>query len=256
MSEPESSVRQRKPNAGSEKETDTKEANVSEPDSMVEDEDAYSPWVDVLRVITFLFMVSCGLSYLISSGETFFWGMKNPPGYLRADWWKSKVSGPQYFTLDELAQYDGTDESKPIYLSINGSVYDVSANKRTYGPGGSYHIFSGVDASRGFVTGCFQEDRNGDMRGVEEMYLPLDDPEVDKYWSAADMAKLKEEELAKAKRRAHGALKHWTDFFAKSSKYQYVGQLKREPGWEGKKKKLCDIAQNGRTKRKIPGQEE
>lgn len=57
----------------------------------LEDEDAYSPWVDVLRVITFLFLASCGLSYLISGGETFFWGMKNPPNYLTADWWKLKI---------------------------------------------------------------------------------------------------------------------------------------------------------------------
>lgn len=65
----------------------------------VEDEDEYDKWdvaVDVLRVLSFLFVVSCGLSYLISGGESFFWGMTSPPNYLKASWWKSKLVGPSY----------------------------------------------------------------------------------------------------------------------------------------------------------------
>lgn len=54
--------------------------------------DDYAPWVDMLRVLSFLFIASCGLSYVISGGESFFWGMKNnKPNYLRADWWKSQL---------------------------------------------------------------------------------------------------------------------------------------------------------------------
>lgn len=59
-------------------------------EKVVEEDDDYSPWVDVLRVISFLIFASCALSYLISGGETFTWGMKHPPKYLQADWWKSK----------------------------------------------------------------------------------------------------------------------------------------------------------------------
>lgn len=58
--------------------------------SKVDDEDAYSPWLDVLRVISFLFVASCALSYWISNGESFFWGMRNKPNYLRVDWWKAQ----------------------------------------------------------------------------------------------------------------------------------------------------------------------
>ncbi|KAH8900875.1 cytochrome b5 [Thozetella sp. PMI_491] len=222
-----------------------------------EEMDTLTIVLDVLRVLSFLFVASCGLSYLISGGETFFWGMSNPPKYLQTEWWKAQLvaqRGPVYFTLDELAAYDGKDETKPLYLAINGTVYDVSANRRTYGPGGSYHWFAGTDASRAYVTGCFAEDRTADMRGAEEMYLPIDDPAVDKHWSAADMTKLKEQELAEAKKRVHDGLKHWVDFFAKSKKYQFVGYVKRPKGWPNNepKRKLCDAAAQGRAKRQIP----
>ena len=58
-----------------------------------------------------------------------------------------------------LATYSGEIESKPLYLAvsitlvapmallsndsapqIDGDVYDVSSNRATYGPGGSYHF--------------------------------------------------------------------------------------------------------------------
>lgn len=47
-------------------------------------------WVDFARVLTLFFFLSCGLSYLISNGESFFWSMKVPPKYLRTEWWKSQ----------------------------------------------------------------------------------------------------------------------------------------------------------------------
>ncbi|KAL0941277.1 heme steroid binding domain-containing protein [Colletotrichum truncatum] len=220
--------------------------------------DEYSPWLDVLRLLSFLALASCALSYLISNGESFFWGFQNKPWYLKADYWKSKFNGPIELTPEELLKYDGSDPTKPIYLAINHTIFDVSANPRIYGPGGSYNVFAGHDAARGFVTGCFLEDRTPDMRGVEEMFLPLDDPEIDRHWSYADMKKLQEEELAEAHRRVHQALKHWVDFFSKSDKYLTVGRVKREPDWleKTKKRKLCDQAAQGRVKRKIPGQEE
>lgn len=56
-----------------------------------EEEDEYSPWVDILRVLSLLFVISCGLSYLVSGGESFFWGMKNPPKYMQVDWWKAQI---------------------------------------------------------------------------------------------------------------------------------------------------------------------
>ncbi|KAF9878897.1 cytochrome b5-like Heme/Steroid binding domain-containing protein [Colletotrichum karsti] len=219
-----------------------------------DDSEAYSPWVDILRVLTFLGLASCALSYLISNGESFFWGFKNKPWYLRVDYWKSKINGPLELTPDQLLAYNGSDPDKPIYLAINHTIFDVSANPRIYGPGGSYNVFAGHDASRGFVTGCFLEDRTPDMRGVEDMFLPLDDPEVDRHWTYDEMRALQERELAEARDKVHQTLKHWVDFFGKSDKYMKVGRVVREEGWLEKSKppKLCDQAAKGRVKRKIP----
>lgn len=39
-------------------------------------------------------------------------------------------------TPQELAQFDGSDPSKPLYIAIRGKIYDVSASRQFYGPGG------------------------------------------------------------------------------------------------------------------------
>jgi hypothetical protein len=54
------------------------------------EDDDYTPWLDILRVITFLLLASAGLSYLISGGDSFTWGLKNPPKYLRKTWWQEQ----------------------------------------------------------------------------------------------------------------------------------------------------------------------
>lgn len=162
--------------------------------------------------------------------------------------------GPLYLTPAELATYNGSDPSKPLYLAINGTIYDVSSNARTYGPGGSYQYFSGVDAARAYVTGCFAEDRTPDMRGVEEMYLPIDDPVVDRHWTKEELAELKKEELAKAEKKVYDNLAHWVNFFKNSPKYDFVGYVKRPEGWPGTEpvRQLCDTAAKGRKKRVVP----
>lgn len=63
----------------------------------VEEEDDYSPYLDIFRVLTFLCLASCGLSYLVSNGESYFWGMKNKPDYLKLSWWKMQYVGPVCF---------------------------------------------------------------------------------------------------------------------------------------------------------------
>jgi hypothetical protein len=52
-------------------------------------------------------------------------------------------------------------------------VYDVSANRRVYGPGGGYGFFAGKDAARAFVTGCFKTDLTHDVRGLDPAQLEV-----------------------------------------------------------------------------------
>uniref|UniRef100_A0A2P2QG02 Cytochrome b5 heme-binding domain-containing protein n=1 Tax=Rhizophora mucronata TaxID=61149 RepID=A0A2P2QG02_RHIMU len=52
------------------------------------------------------------------------------------------------FTAEQLRQYKGTEPSKPIYVAIKGRVFDVTTGNSFYGPGGSYAMFAGKDASR------------------------------------------------------------------------------------------------------------
>jgi len=165
------------------------------------------------------------------------------------------INGQQQYTDTDLLSYDGSDTEKPILLAINGTIYDVSNGRRHYGPGGSYHFFAGRDASRAFVTNCFQEDGNPDMRGVEDMYIPLDNEEVDGLYTKGELKVLREQERRNARKEVDKALRHWVDFFGNSPKYPRIGYVKREKGWEtkGPAPTLCKRAQEGRpTSRKRP----
>jgi len=209
--------------------------------------------LDIFRTIAFVLLASSAASYFVTK-ESFAWGLQRP-NWSRVDVIKGYLKGPRQYTDADLAEFDGSDPEKPIFLAINGTIYDVSNGRRHYGPGGSYHFFAGHDASRAFVTSCFDTDLNPDMRGVEEMYIPLNNPIVDSRYSSAELKKLKQRERRDAKIEVHKALKHWVDFFEKSRKYTKVGPVKREKGWEtkGEKPVLCQKAQEGRLKsRKFP----
>lgn len=62
-------------------------------------------------------------------------GPTQPPGTLK-------------LTSAELAKFDGSDDSLPLYLAVKKTIFDVSKAKDMYGPGKSYHAFVGKDASR------------------------------------------------------------------------------------------------------------
>ncbi|KAK4686757.1 hypothetical protein P7C73_g3361, partial [Tremellales sp. Uapishka_1] len=122
------------------------------------------------------------------------------PAVLR--YWRTSGLNPSRAALVELtpiqlSMYDGSDPSKPVYLALDGDVYDVSAGRRIYGPGGSYHVMAGKDAARSFTTGCFQMHQTHDLRG-------LSDQELD-------------------------SLKHWKSFFANHEKYFKVGTVNNPP---------------------------
>lgn len=73
------------------------------------------------------------------------------------------------FTLEELKAFDGSDASKPVYVAIKGTIFDVTRKRETYGPGGSYAVFAGKDGSRGLgLSSLKPEDAVPDWSTLEE----------------------------------------------------------------------------------------
>lgn len=184
-------------------------------------------------------------------------------------------NGPLRLTDDQLKLYDGTDPTKPIYLALNGTIYDVSAGRKAYGPGGSYSFFAGRDATRAFITGCFDEDLTPDLRGVELTYMPRDkdedpltpgeelgpDGELRRAGGKKGTVKAEEKvrrerELRLAKKKVQETVEGWAQMFRGEGGKPYfkVGEMAREEGWLEKlpPRELCDRAKKTRPKRK-PG---
>ncbi|GFR47473.1 hypothetical protein Agub_g9202 [Astrephomene gubernaculifera] len=51
-------------------------------------------------------------------------------------------------TAQELKEYDGADPTKPVYIAVKGTVYDVSTSREFYGVGGPYEAFAGRECAR------------------------------------------------------------------------------------------------------------
>ncbi|KAI9777888.1 MAG: hypothetical protein M1835_005113 [Candelina submexicana] len=205
--------------------------------------------LDVLRVSGGIFLLSSALSWFVTN-ESILWGYR--PAWTRPAVVKSWIRGPILLTDAELTRYNGTDTSLPIYLAINGSIFDVSAAPSFYGPGGSYHFFAGHDATRAYITGCFAEDITPDIRGVEEMFIPVDEAGDEEGLSKGESKKRKEQDRRMARKQVKGSVRHWETFFGDSRKYHRVGSVKREEGWLEKmpRRVLCEAAQKARPKRK------
>lgn len=56
-------------------------------------------------------------------------------------------SGHKTLDATALSEFSGTDADKPIYLALDGFVYDITAGKEFYQTGGPYHFLAGRDAS-------------------------------------------------------------------------------------------------------------
>lgn len=218
------------------------------------------------------------LSYLIMDGESFTFGYH--PAWARWDYWEKPTI--RVFTDEQLSLHDGRDPTLPLLLAINGSVFDVSSNPTTYGPGGGYSVFTGADAARGFVTGCFKEDRTWDLRGVEGMFLELDD-ELDLFesghWSelvarfgggdggyegkgGEKVGELREGRKMELRQRAEkrraaawekvvGTINHWDKFFRNHEKYKYVGEVRHRDISGEPVRSICANALKKRPPKKV-----
>jgi hypothetical protein len=117
------------------------------------------------------------------------------------------------------------------------------------------------------LTGCFQEDSVPDLRGVEQMFMPLDPHEVPgasdeevqkakarKPLTPGERKNRHAQELRKARVMMKQGLENWHSMFRgdKGKPYRRVGEVKREEGWVEKmpKRKLCEQAEKGRPLRK------
>ncbi|KAH9949102.1 progesterone binding protein [Amylocystis lapponica] len=96
------------------------------------------------------------------------------------------------FSREQLKEFDGSDTSKPIYVSIKGTVFDVTRKADTYGRGKSYNLFAGRDASKALGKSSLKE----------EDAIP-------------DYSDLDESEMK--------TLNDWHDFFSK--RYNIVGKV-------------------------------
>lgn len=230
----------------------------------------------MLRILGGLFLLNCLLSYFITN-DSVLWGYRpwfvRPAAVMRylvrnsvlkcsshnQDTNNILQHGPVSLTDAELLAYDGSDPNKPIYLALNGTIYDVTAGRRVYGPGGSYNVFAGKDAARGFITGCFAEDSTPDLRGAEWTYVSVDVPGFEEKDVTPEQKKLREQELRNARKKVKDTIEGWSKMFrgAGGKDYFEVGTVKREPDWLEKtpKRGLCAQAQKNRPKPKTAGKD-
>ena len=104
--------------------------------------------------------------------------------FLSTDLEAEVSAGEEAWTLEKLAEYRG-ENGKPIYIALDGNIYDVSQSQGFYGPGGGYHVFAGRDATRGLAKGLLEEQdvltNPGDKSDFTAMeHMKLDDW-IDRY---------------------------------------------------------------------------
>lgn len=92
----------------------------------------------------FIFLVL--LNVLVLSFVAYFWIKSDLQ--VRANKRTAPVYSLKAFTSKELAKYNGVDPKLPIYLALDGFIYDVSKGKEFYRVGGPYHDLAGRDASK------------------------------------------------------------------------------------------------------------
>ncbi|MDI1487697.1 MAG: hypothetical protein OHK93_006968 [Ramalina farinacea] len=223
-----------------------------------EDGPTHLSLLDILRMSLGALLLSSTLSYFIT-GSSLVWNYPGP-GWTRWPRVKAYWEGPLNLTDAQLSLYNGTAfPHLPILLALNGTIYDVSASPHTYGPGGGYHFFAGRDATRAFVTGCFEDEEQlvGDLRGVEGMFISEEDEEDGggKGEGMGERKKRREQEKRLARRKVKEAVEGWRGLFegGKEGRYFRRGVVWRGEGsgWMGwgEPPELCERAREGRGRR-------
>jgi membrane-associated progesterone receptor component len=81
---------------------------------------------------------------------------------------------PRNFTQKQLLEFNGTrderlDQDKPVYLSVNGIVFDVSEGRDFYGPGGPYELFAGHECGVALAKMSFDTEFLDDLEGCKNL---------------------------------------------------------------------------------------
>ena len=63
-----------------------------------------------------------------------------------------------FWSEEELRQYDGRDPDGPILLAVDGTVFNVYKGRNFYGKGGEYSIMAGRDATRLLARTSLEEE--------------------------------------------------------------------------------------------------
>ncbi|KAK7482205.1 hypothetical protein BaRGS_00026554, partial [Batillaria attramentaria] len=74
---------------------------------------------------------------------------------------------PKIFTSEDMAEFDGSDPGKPIYMAVKGVVFDVTTGKDFYGKDAAYNVLVGKDSTRGVAKMSLEpEDLTHDITGL------------------------------------------------------------------------------------------
>jgi len=78
------------------------------------------------------------------------------------------------FTIKQLKHFDGTHdekmkEDKPVYLSLAGTVFNATAGKDFYGPGGPYSLFAGRECGMALAKMSFDETYLNNVAGCADL---------------------------------------------------------------------------------------
>lgn len=81
---------------------------------------------------------------------------------------------PRNFTKEQLRYFDGsTDEksgeTKPLYMSVGGTVFDVSGARNFYGPDAPYGVFAGRECGVALAKMSFDEKYLDDLEGIDSL---------------------------------------------------------------------------------------
>ena len=103
------------------------------------------------------------------------------------------------------------------------------------------------------MSGCFREDLTNDLRGLDEMYIPLD--EENETISSRERKLRNEQDRRQARKKVQEEVHRWEDFYRNSKKYFEVGRVVGAEKHDGPVPQLCEAAASSRPRRRAAVEE-